>query len=907
MRGQRFRRLFRLDRFGKRMDDGLEDEVRFHLETREAQLRRAGLSPEEARAEARRGFGDPDRVREECRDIDRWGVYRRAMAELLGDLLQDVRLSARGLARSRGYTFVVLLSLAVGIGINTAALTAIDAFWFAPVPGVTGQDRVVELVVVDRGSEEWAWPYPDFEDVRAASIPLEGLAGWAERDLTLGAHDAGRRVRTAYVTPEFFPVLGVVPTLGRGFRPDEGTGPGQHAVVVLGHDLWQEEFEGDPGVIGRSVVLNREPYTIVGVAPEGFRGPRPTLGSTHLWVPFVQHPYLAEESADLRGRAAFWIGAVGRLRAGVTRGEVESAVRTVFGRLAAAYPESNAERTVKVASFKRFPAQNRLLDALAVGSLVALLVLVLLIICANLAGMALARSAAREQEIAVRLALGSGRLRLARHLMLEAVLLAVVGGGVGTAVAIVAMGTVSPTSLGIVAPDIRFEISGVIVTASLTLTLLAALTLGLPQALRFSRPELVTTIKDDTGGGGRRVGRMQRFAASAQTGVALVGLVLGALFFRSLGSMDRTDQGFEPQGMVVTDFRTGVLSSALMDLAAEGYPTLKGGGGAFLERLSAALSLVPGVTAVAFADGVPLDRSLARTMVFRADRPDDPGGGLTVEHTRVGEGYLDAVGATLIRGRDVAATDDPTSEPVVLVTTSLAERLWPGEDPLGRPLLRSVGREERQKATVVGVVADMASSRAGERRPQVFVPMRQEYRARLMIVLRTESDGAVLTDALRSALRSVDPALPMPRLVSGRSMEEQSTQEQRAAATMGGGLGLMVLLLSAMGVYGVVAMTVASRTREIGVRMAMGASRGGVLCIVLRDALRLTAPGLAVGALVAGASASAMRSMLLGVSPVDPPSFLAAGGVLLAVVLLASFVPARRASGIDPMEALRAE
>ena len=907
MRGQRLRRLFRLDRFGKRMDDSLDDEVRFHLETREAQLRRAGLSPEEARTEARRGFGDPDRVREECRDIDRRGVRRRARAEYLGDLLHDVRLVARGLARSRGYTFVVLLSLAVGIGINTAAFTAIDAFWFAPVPGVTGQDRIVELVVVDRGSEEWAWTLPDFEDVRAAPIPLEALAAWADRDLTLGGHDGGRRVRTAYVTPEYFPVFGVVPAIGRGFLPEEGTGPGQHAVVVLGHDLWQEEFEGDPGVIGRSVVLNREPYTVVGVAPEGFRGPRPTMGTTHLWVPFVQHPYLADEGSDVRGRGAFWISTAGRLRAGASREEVESAVRTVFGRLAAAYPETNGERTVKVADYRRFPAQNRIWDAVAVGGLVALLVLVLLIICANLAGMALARSAAREQEIAVRLALGSGRFRLARHLMLESLLLALVGGGVGMAVAVVAMGTVSPASIGIVAPDIRFEVSGIIVSASLALTLLAALTLGLLPAVRFSRPELVTALKDDTGGGRRRVGRMQRFAASAQAGVALAGLVTGALFFRSLGAMDRTDQGFDPQGMVVTDSRTGVLSSALMDLAAEGYPTLEQGGGAFMERLHTALSSVPGVTAVAFGDGVPLDRSPARTALFRADRPDDAGGGLTVEYTRVSEGYLDAVGATVVRGRDVAATDDATSEPVVLVTASVAERLWPGEDPLGRPLLRSVGQGERRQATVVGVVADMASARAGERRPQLFVPVRQEYRARLMVVLRTDGDVAALADPVRSALRSVDPALPVPRLVSGATMVEQSTQEQSGAARMGGGLGLLVLLLSAMGVYGVVAMTVASRTREIGVRMAMGASRGSVLGIVLRDALRLTAPGLAVGALVAGASASAMRSMLLGVSPVDPPSFLAAGGVLLVVILLASFVPARRASGIDPMEALRSE
>jgi len=907
MSRRRLRRLFRLDRFGSRMDESLEDEVRFHLETREAQHRRAGLSPEEASARARRGFGDPARVLQECRDIDRRGVRGRARAELLGDLLQDIRLVTRGLARSGGYTFVVLLSLAVGIGINTAAFTAIDAFWFAPVPGVTGQDRVVELVVADRGEEQWSWTYPDFEAVRAAPTPLEALAGWADRDLTLGAPDGGRRVRTAYATADYFRVFGAVPALGRDFLPEEGVGPGQHAVVVLSHDLWQEEYEGDPGVIGRSIELSREPYTVIGVAPAGFRGPRPTLGSTHLWVPLTQHPFVAGDSAYLRDRGAFWISAVGRLSAGASREQVQAAVRTIFGRLAADHPETNSERTVKVASYGRFPAQNRVWDALAVGSLVALLVLVLLIICANLAGMALARAAAREQETAVRLALGSGRIRLARHLMLEAVLLALVGGGMGVTVATLAMRTVSPTTFGIVAPDVRFGTSFTTVSASLGLTLLAGGILGILPALRFSRPELVTALRDDAGGGGRRVGRMQRAAASAQTGVALVGLVLGGLFFRSLGAMDRADLGFVPEGMAVTDFRTGVLSSPLMDLAAEGYPTLEGGGKAFMDRMREALAAVPGVTAVALGDGVPLDRSRSRTVVSRADRPDEQGGRLTAEDARISEGYLDAIGATLVRGRDIAATDDPTSEPVVLVTESLAQRMWPGEDPIGRPLLRSVGREERRGATVVGVVADLAASRAGERWPQVFVPIRQDYRAKLMIVLRTDADLAAVADPVRSALRSVDPALPMPRLVSAVSIVERSTEEQRGAARMGGGLGLMVLLLSAMGVYGVVAMTVASRTREIGVRMAMGATRRRVLGTVLGDAFRLAAPGLVVGALAAGASASAMRSMLLGVSPVDPASFLGAGGVLLVVVLLASFVPARRASGIDPMEALRTE
>ncbi|HSG07520.1 MAG TPA: ADOP family duplicated permease [Longimicrobiales bacterium] len=901
------RSMFRLDRFGRRMDDSLEDELRFHLETREAQLRGAGLSPEEARVEARRGFGDPDRVRQECLRIDRSGERRRARGEILADILQDIRLTLRGLSRARGYTFVVLLSLAVGIGVNTAAFTAIDAFWFAPVPGVTGQDGIAEIVVVDRGSEEWGWTYPDFEAVRGAHAPLEALTGWADRDVTLGAYDGGRRVHAAYATSDYFGVFGAGPAAGRGFLPEEDRGAGQHAVAVVSHHLWQEDLQGDPEIIGRTLLVNREPYTVVGVAQEGFRGPRPTMGTTDLWIPLTQHPLVAGDDETLRNRRAFWISVAARLSAGTSSDQVQAAVRTVFGRLAGEYPETNGERTAKVAAYRRFPAQNRAWDMVAVGGVAALLVLVLLVICANLTGMALARSAGREREIAIRLALGSGRSRLARLLMLEATLLAAVGGGVGAAAALLAMRSVSPTALGILAPGIRFEPRTSIILASLALTALAALAVGLIPALRFSRPELVSSLRDDAGGGGRRAGRMQRFASSAQAGVALASLVMGGLFFRSLGALDGAALGFEPEGMIVADYRTGALSSALMDLDGEGYPTLDAGGEDLLNRLHAALASVPGVTAVAFADGVPLDRSRAYTMVSRGDRPDEAEGRLTAEYTRVTEGYVEAIGAALLRGRDLAVTDDATSEPVVLITESLAGRLWPGEEAVGRTLARSAGKEGRLVATVVGVVADVSGSRAGERWPHVFVPMRQEYRGAATIVLRTATSVGSVAEPVRVAIRSVDAALPVPALVKAEAIVQRSTEEQRGAAKMSGALGLMILILSAMGVYGVVALTVAGRTREIGVRMAMGAGRSGVLGTILRDALRLAGPGLAVGALVAGTSALAMRSMLLGVSPVDPTTFLGAGAVLVAVVLLASYIPARRASKIDPMEALRTD
>jgi predicted permease len=521
--------------------------------------------------------------------------------------------------------------------------------------------------------------------------------------------------------------------------------------------------------------------------------------------------------------------------------------------------------------------------------------------------MTLARSASREQEIGVRLALGSSRIRLVRHLMIEAFLLALAGGAAGTTLAIIGMATVSPMDLGITAPGVTFEPGGSVLAISLALASAAALAVGLLPALRFSRPELVSALKDNTGGGGRRVGRTQRIAASAQTGAALSLLILGALFLRSLGQAEAGSLGFQPDGMVLTDHGVGKLSSALLNLSEEGYPTLEEGGGALLDRLRETLGSLPGVAVVAIGDGVPLDRVGNFGRAAPANRPDEVESRVTAEFTRVTEEYFAAIGTPVLQGRGFRPTDDAASEPVAVITRSLAERLWPGEDALGRQFLWPAGTENATPRTVVGVVGRVASSRASEDWPHVFLPLRQSYTPSLMIVLRTTTDASALAGPLREAFQSVDPGLPTPRLVPAASMVTRATREQRASGQLGGGLGLMVLLLSAIGVYGVVALAVANRTREIGLRMALGATRREVVRSVLSDAVRLSAPGMVVGALLAAGTAAAMRSMLLGMSPLDPISFLFAGGLLLFVVLVAGLAPALRASGIEPVEALRAE
>ena len=898
------KRLFHWDRFGKNMESSLDEEVKFHLETRVEQLVAEGKTAEDAREEVLRRFGNPELVASRCREIDRAGLRRRFLRELLLDVFQDIRYALRGLRRASGFVVVAVLSLAVGIGVNTALFTAVFAVWLAPVPGVTGQDRIVDMVPIVMGQDQWSWAYPDFENVRDADTPFEYLTAWAERDATFGTEEGGRRARVAYATSDYFNVLGAVPSLGRGFLGSEDGAPGQHPVVVLSHTLWQELSSGSSEILGKSLLLDDIPYTVIGVAPEAFVGARVNRSSVDMWVPLFQHPDAAGDAAVFRDREVSTVQVLGRLRPGVSLSEARAAVQTVFAGLAAEYAETNSDRTVKAVSYGRFPAQNRIWDLVGVVGIFGLLAVLLLIICGNLAGMAMARSAAREQEIGVRLALGSSRVRLVRHLMVEAVILALIGGGVGVALAMFAMTRVSPMDLNISAPGATFEPSGWTLVMSLVLSLVAAQAVGLLPALRFSRPELVSALKDDSGGGGLRVGRLQRAAASCQIGVAFLLLLMGALFLRSLDRTEQNQIGFRPDGMAVTDFRTGGTFLGFLRPSEEGYPSMAEGGTVLVDQLYESISSLPGVVSAALSSGFPLDRSRAFLSIIPENQAGSEATGVVVDYTFATEEFFATIGTPILQGRAISRDDDRTSDRVAVVTRSFADRLWPGEDALGQRFTRADG-ESLTAWSVVGVVGHVASSAATDDLPHVFFPLRQSTNATLIILVRSETDPTVLAGPIREAMRSVDAGLPVPMLVPAQTLVSRAFQEQRTSGLVSGGLGLLVLLLSAMGVYGVVALAVTNRTREIGLRIAMGATRGVVIRGVLGDAFRTAGPGLLVGGILAVGTAAAMRSMLLGLSPVDPISFLSAAVLLLFVVIASSLGPALRASGIHPMEALR--
>jgi predicted permease len=813
----------------------------------------------------------------------------------ISDLAGDVRLAARSLSKARSFTIVAVLSLALGIGINTALVAFVDATMFRPVPGVTGTDRIVEVLLTRAGGDIQEWSYPDFQDVRAAETPLDVLAGWKMRRGTLGTGESAQTVRVMFVSASYFDVLGVRLARGRNFVPSEDADPGQHPVAIVSHALWRDRPGGGANIVGGVVTLNRTPYTVIGVAPESFRGHRPLETLPDLWVPVVQIPFLSGQQSYLDDRDALWLNVLGRLRDGATPDQATAALRTVFGRLAQLHPASNRDRGARAVRFGPVPALNRAGDMAAAGALLALAGLVLLVICGNIAGMTLARGTSRVREIAVRMALGASSGRLVRQLMADALILATVGGGIGVLVAYWATNIAGSTAF-VGFPNLDLRPSWTVLLGSMALVLVAALAVGLLPALRFSRPE-VASVTRDPGSGGPRVGRLHRVAASAQTALALLFLITCGLFVRALDRMDRRALGFEPHNLLTVD----------LDLSTQGYNTVEQGQ-SFLDRVKESVASLAGVTSVAYADGIPLDLVGNFTDVSRADRQDEAAGRVQVEFTRVADGFFRTVGTPLLRGRGIERTDTPSAERVVVITKPLADRMWPGEEVLGRQLRISLGQDEPQPHTVVGIVGVVASSRPTEDWAQVFVPLLQHYdRPRFMLAVRQTGNATTITRAIQSAVLAVDPRFPTPAVVASESLVEQSMQPQRTAAGAAGALGLLALLLSVSGVYGVVRFAVDSRTREFGIRIALGATQGQILRGVLRDGVRLTIPGMIAGGALAAGIAATMRSMLLGVGPMDPIALAVATGVLLLVVLLASQGPALRASRINAIDALRHE
>ncbi|HEX5724089.1 MAG TPA: ABC transporter permease [Longimicrobiaceae bacterium] len=809
----------------------------------------------------------------------------------MDSLLHDLRYALRSFARTPGFALVAVASLALGIGANTAIFATIEAALLRPLP--VPAPGGLALVSLDRGGD--VTPNFSYESYRriAADPALAGALTFSPQPLDLAGEGGTERLSAELVSDNYFRLLGVAPGRGRAFT---AAGTGAPALeAVLGHDLWRTRFAADPAVVGKPVRLNGQVFTVVGVAPEGFRG-LVRGADPALWVPVTAQPLLTPGSDYVNDPGISWLFVAGRLAPGVTHAQAAE-------RLNAAMRARDAAGEV--------PADWRMLAEpgshgfgyLLSGTerplwlLLGAVGFVLLIACANVANLLLARTAARRRELAVRASLGAGRGRLARQLLTETVLLALAGGAVGVLMAFwttnVLAGFRPPAG-----ESVRLDTgpSLPVLAFCLGLALLTGTVLGAVAALRAGRGDLVPALKAQPGSdGGGRIG-VRGVLVATQVALAVVLLVGAGLFLRSLRNLQAVDPGFGARNVLL----------ASVDLESAGYDAERGR--AFYDRLLEAVRGLPGVEGA----------TLARTVT------PQPGGsrydGMEVEGyvpaegevvgfdvNVVGAGYFETLDVPLLRGRGFTAADREGAPRVMVVNETMARRYWPGADPLGR-YVRLGTESTAPRLQVVGVARD-GKYRGLREEPttNAYFPLAQAFRPSMTLLVRARGEPAALAGAVRAEVRVLDPSLAVFDVRTLREHLGQAMSQERMAATLVTGFGSLALLLAAVGVFGVLAYWVAQRSREIGIRMALGASRRGVLRLVLGRGMAFVAAGLAAGIAAAFALTRLAGSLLYGVSPTDPATFAAVAAVLGGVALLAGWLPAARAARVDPMVALRQE
>ncbi len=815
----------------------------------------------------------------------------------MNTLLQDLRYAARSLLRSPGFALVAVVTLALGIGANTALFGLLNALLFRSLPGLNDADRLLWVSHVFRPvGVAFPMPYSDHLAYRDRAGVFSDRAVVTGAPAALGGGEP-ERVRAQLVSANFFQTLGVRPALGRAFLPEEGRTPGTHSVAVISDALWRRRFDADPRVIGRRVVVNGTSFTVVGVAPPRFGGLE-IEKPADLWVPVMMHAQVMPTADDLfnpHGGPRFSV--IGRLRPGVSAEQADAAVRTVARQLAAASPKQWEQIRAAVAPVRGLVGPDDRdtppLVALAAG----VTGIVLLIACANLANLLLARGAARRREIGIRLALGASRARIIRQLLTESTLLALLGGALGLLVAFWAT-DVFLALLPISVP-LDFTLDARVLGVTLALALGTGLLFGLAPALGAARPDVVPALKEDTGGGVRR-SRLQGTLVVAQVALSLVLLVGAGLLMRSLQKAGGLDVGF--------DGRADVLTASL-DLGVQGYTPEASR--AFYRELLARAEALPDVRSASLAALVPLNGTMFGTEVTIEGRPPEParfGTGNMHFLNNVWPGFFRTIGTPLVRGRDFTAEDREGAPGVVILNETAARRFWPGEDPLGKRI--RLGDEESPLLTVVGIAKDGRYDGLGEDeatyfyRPEMQAP---SYRSDLTLFVRTTGDASRLIPALRAEVRTMDPNLPVFHVRTLQQVIDEQLSGHRIGRLLLAGFGGLAMLLAMIGLYGVMAYRVAQRTREIGVRTALGARGRDVLALFVGEGVRLAAIGIGLGLVLAAALARVLRSVILGVTPTDPATFAAVTLLLTGVALLASYLPARRAARVEPIIALRSE
>jgi predicted permease len=810
--------------------------------------------------------------------------------------MNDLRFALRQLGRSPAFTLVATLSLALGIGTNSVVFCWVQETLLRPLPGVAQAERMVALCTT-HGSESWdTVSLPDLKDYAQLTNVFAGIIGSQVTPACLTINEQAEWAYGQIVTANFFALLGVQPLLGRTFMAEEDLLPGGAPVLVLSETFWQRRFGGDPTVLGRVVDLNRTSFTIIGVVPAGFRGTMSGL-RCDFWAPLVMHRQVAN-FGSLDARGDHWLHTQARLQPGITRAQAQTAVDTLASQLAREYPDTNRELGLRVLPLWKTPYGGQALLLPALSLLLTVSAGVLLIVAANIANLLLARATIRRKEFAIRLALGAGHARLVRQLLTESLLLALVGGLLGTVAALwgahLFQFFMPPTHLPI---GYSFAVNGGTLLFTLAVTLSTGLLFGLVPALQAPRLNLNAELKEGgrTSGGTLPNHRLRSALVIAETALALMLLIGAGLCLKGSRQAQHVDIGFNPHQVLLAGLRVGM----------HGYDEARGL--AFYRQLRQHLASVPGVQEAALASWFPLGfEGGSGTSIEVPGYERKPNEDLSTPYAIVSPGYFKTLEIPLVAGRDFTDDDDSARPRVAIVNETTAQKFWPGLDPIGRKFRVWGGQRE---LTVVGVARDGKYRFLGEpRRPFIYFAYQQGvWDLNLGVALRTEGDPLAFTRTLRDQVHALDPGVELWAVQAMTDYTQASFLAQRIVSTLLVMLGMVALMLAAMGIYGVMAYLVSQRTHELGIRMALGATRSKVTGMVLTQGLRLILVGLGLGLAGALSLSHLLRSFLHGVSPFDPVTFLGVGALLTLVSLAACWVPAQRAARVEPMIALRQE
>ncbi len=879
----------------RRVEREMDAELRDYLEHAVEEHVRRGLTPAAARRAARVEFEGIEQVKERVRDA-RAGAW-------LESTWRDVMHAGRLLGRERTFAAAAILTIALAIGVNTSIFSIVNALAFHRLP-VPESDRVVSVTQTIHGSDRRNvhgmasfFSYSEYRAYRDRNRSLAGLAAYEPWvTASLGGPEP-RQVIGTLASCNYFEVLGVRPARGRVFSRSDCEAGGS-SVVVLGHELWQTAFGADPSILGRTVSLNRAPLVVIGIAPPGFRGTEVVAGA--FWVPLTSQRLLQPSRDLLNQDRLSWLVMVGRLAPAISAGRAHADLSVIAAQIDRLEPGRATDVDVRVATI--LPQPEERLIVFGVGAiLLAAVLLVLLVACANVANLLLARAAARRREMAVRLAIGAGRWRLVRQLLIESLLIAAVGGAAGTLVAVwvsaalvnavlANVPAVVPALVVPIGPDVH-----VLAYATAT-TLATAVIFGLVPALGASRVDVISALKQREAASPDRHGaraRLWRHALiGAQVAMSMVLLLSAGLLARGLARTYSLDPGFAAEKIAVVSF----------DLENAGYDNARTV--EFNRRLLARISALPSVDRVALARTTPLSDQHVESVFYMSDAPHER---VQVEFNFISPAYFDMFRLPIVRGRSFSDAELWRDARVMVVTEAAARRLWPGVNPIGKTLEAAEEDGSRVPYEVVGLTRDAQVSRLGERAPfYVYLPAGPGEQFRLQLLAHFRGSFASVAGGLRAAVRELDAELP----VDVRQVEDNVHLLRipaRIAVLAAASLGGLALLLASIGLYGVVAYSVNRRVHEIGVRVALGAGRRDVIGLIVRGVARPVVVGMAVGLLGAAAAAKLLSGLLFGLSPLDPVAFIAVPAFLLAVALLAAVLPARRAARVDPMLPLRCE